>query len=165
MLRLTVFFSSCYLLYSFKQCKGYNVLIFGVDAFWYTLKLLFKLFSVRLFSFDRQYRFAVAARLRVFMGADVVFLIYQIWRYKQCEKLALFKRFSNVFVKFLARHKVFVIPYGNVSAKWVFMYEPHKFIRKLPVFFSVTQKDVRVKCTAYPLCHFVIHKHGMKKFL
>ena len=165
MLRLSVVFSSRYLLYSFKQRFSYNVPIFSVDTFRYTFKLLLKFFSVRLFRFDGQYRLAAAARLRVFICADVVFLIYQIWRYKQCEKLALFKCFSDVFVKFFARHKVFVIPYGNIPAKRVFMYEPHKIVRKPPVLFSVTQKDVGVKCTAYPLCRFIIHKHGMKEFL
>ena len=165
MFRLAVIFSNRYFLYSFKQRLSYNVPIFSVNAFRYTFKLLFKFFSVRLFRFDGQYRLVAAASLRIFMRADIVFLVYQIWRYKQCEKFAPFECFSNVFVKFFARHKVFVIPYGNIPAKWVFMYKPHKIVRKSPVLFSITQEDVCVKCTAYPLCRFIIHKHGMKEFL
>ena len=165
MLRLAVIFSCRYLLYPFQQRLADNVPLFSADTFWYAFKLLFKFLSVRFFCLNGQYRLATPARLRVFMRADVVFLVDQIWRYQQREEFALFQCFSDVFVKFLARHQVFVIPYGNIPAQRVFMYEPHELVRKPPVLFPVTQKDVRVKRAADPLCRFIIHKYGMEEFL
>ena len=103
--------------------------------------------------------------LRVLHCHNVVFLVYKVRCDRKHKKLAFLQRRRYIFVEILTGSKKFVIPYGDIAAKLVFVYEPHKLLRVFSVLLTVTQKNVCAEGRTHALRRFVADEHGFQIFL
>ena len=98
----------------------------------------------------------------IFHPHDVISLFLQTWGDCHGEQRAFGKCQFNILVILLSGNQVFIVPDGNIPEVIILMDQPHQTLGMCPVFFSVTEEDIRIKCIPYPLRRFIPNQHGFQ---
>ena len=159
MLGIVVVGLQCYCL----KCVGNSLiqlrLVFSVYALRNVGILLFQQFFVGIHPLCRQNFLSAFSCKRVFRGLHVVFFIHKVRRYKQCKKFAYVKCFMDVFLKIFTGRQKLVIPNRYISIHWILMNLFHQLVCKVSIFFSITEKDIRIKRFANAIYRSVVEQN------